>query len=183
VVAMNAKKLYTLAQGLGINPFAATCQSAHETGHWSSVLWQNAKNGAGIKAGTTWLRADKPVYKVLSREYEGGSWTTRESLFRQYASVEEFLADYADKIRLDYPESWASADNWPGYFAGLYKGRWGAWATDPAYFKKLVKMAIKLAPDLLGEGWASRLKLAANLARTRGSLNDWQEEVMIECSL
>ena len=171
---MNAVEFYSLAQGRGINAFAATCQSALETGRWTSRLWEDAKNGAGIKAPAAWVRAGKPVYRVVSREFVGGRWTERESVFRVYPSAEGFLADYAAKIRSDYPYSWESADNWPGYFAGLYRGRWGAWATDPGYFDKLLGMAVRLGPELLGDAWKGRMRLAFSLALDRGSLEMWQ---------
>lgn len=171
---MDAQRLYSLAQARGVNAFATVCQSALETGYWNSRLWEDAKNGAGIKAPAAWVRAGKPVCRVVSREFSGGQWTERESVFRAYPSAEGFLADYAAKIRSDYPYSWESADNWPGYFAGLYRGRWGAWATDPEYFGKLLKMAVKFAPELLGAGWQGRMRLAFSLALDRGSLEMWQ---------
>lgn len=94
----------------------------------------------------------------------------RISKFRAYATPEEFVADYAGKIREFYPESWESADNWPGYFAGLFRGRWGSWATDPGYFDKLLGMAVRLGPELLGDAWKGRMRLAFSLALDRGSI-------------
>ncbi|MDL2263645.1 glucosaminidase domain-containing protein [Synergistaceae bacterium OttesenSCG-928-I11] len=47
----------------GIHAFAATCQSAHETGYWTSALWKQARNGAGIKADKKWMGAGKPHMK------------------------------------------------------------------------------------------------------------------------
>ena len=48
---MDVLTFYKLAKGFKhINAFAATVQSAHETGNWTSYLWLNAYNGAGIKA-------------------------------------------------------------------------------------------------------------------------------------
>ena len=60
----------------GINAFAATCQSAHETGFWTSSLWRNANNGAGIKADKNWIRAGRPTVRKKSQEVVGGKWTT-----------------------------------------------------------------------------------------------------------
>lgn len=42
---MDALTFYKLAKGFQhINAFAATVQSAHETGNWTSYLWLNADN-------------------------------------------------------------------------------------------------------------------------------------------
>ena len=42
---MDALTFYKLARGYKhINAFAATVQSAHETGNWTSYLWLNADN-------------------------------------------------------------------------------------------------------------------------------------------
>ena len=42
---MDALTFYKLAKGFQhINAFAATVQSAHETGYWTSYLWLNADN-------------------------------------------------------------------------------------------------------------------------------------------
>jgi len=178
---MNAVEFYSLAQGRGINAFAATCQSALETGWWTSQLWVQARNGAGLKAGRNWINAGKPFIPILSPEWNGRETVRRISKFRAYATPEEFVEDYAGKIREFYPACVESADNWPGYFAGLYRGRWGAWATDPGYFDKLLGMAVQLGPELLGDGWKGRMRLAVNLARQRGSLERWQEEAIDKC--
>ena len=178
---MNAVEFYSLAQGRGINAFAATCQSALETGWWTSQLWVQARNGAGLKAGRNWINAGKPFIPILSPEWNGKEIVHRISKFRAYATPEEFVEDYAGKIREFYPACVESADNWPGYFAGLYRGRWGAWATDPGYFDKLLGMAVRLGPELLGDGWKGRMRLAVNLALQRGSLERWQEEAIDKC--
>ena len=50
---MDALTFYNLARGYKhINAFAATVQSAHETGNWTSYLWLNAYNGAGENSKT-----------------------------------------------------------------------------------------------------------------------------------
>lgn len=175
---MNAVEFCAIAQGRGINAFAATCQSALETGWWTSRLWLEAYNGAGLKAPWGWKGE---TLTVPSEECIGGRYKLKFSAFRRYLSPAAFLDDYAAKIKADYPESWESADNWPGYFAGLFRGRWGSWATDPVYFDKLVGMAVRLGPELLGDGWKGRMRLAVNLALQRGSLERWQEEAIDKC--
>lgn len=174
---MTAPEMYSLMQGVeGVNAFAATCQSALETGRWMSKLWVQARNGAGLKAGRSWINAGKPFIPILSPEWNGKEIVHRISKFRAYATPEEFVADYAGKIREFYPKCVESADNFWGYFAGLYHGKWGAWATDPIYFTKLGRMAVSLAPELLGHGWGGRMLLAYNLACQRGTLNDYQKK-------
>ena len=177
--AMTAPEFYALARGRpGINAFAVTVQSAIETGHWKSCLWINAYNGAGIKAQASWRSAGKPYIRVSSPESAGGNYIRRESYFRSYSSPEEFIQDYRSKILHDYPYSAANADNMWGYFAGLYGGRIGSWATDHKYFQKLTYKAIQLAPELLGAGWQKRLNSAYTLALTRKSLCEWQKNII-----
>ena len=177
--AMTAPEFYALARERpGINAFAATVQGAIETGHWKSYLWINVYNGAGIKAQASWRSAGKPYIRVSSPESAGGNYIRRESYFRSYSSPEEFIQDYRSKILHDYPYSAANADNMWGYFAGLYGGRIGSWATDHKYFQKLTYKAIQLAPELLGAGWQKRLNSAYTLALTRKSLCEWQKNII-----
>lgn len=172
---MNAIEMYNLFRGVaGVNAFAATCQSALETGRWTSPLWKQSNNGSGLKAGPDWMKVRKPFIPMLSNEYNGINKVPRLSKFRAYASVEDFVQDYGEKIRKYYPKCVESADNFWGYFAGLYQGVWGAWATDPIYFKKLGDMAVSLAPELLGNGWRGRIGLALKLATDRATLDDYQ---------
>ena len=174
---MNAIEMYELMRKVpGVNPFAATCQSAHETGRWTSKLWNEARNGCGLKAGSDWMKAGKPFIPIQSPEWNGHETVQRRSKFRAYATPGDFAQDYGEKIRTLYPECVKEADNFWGYFSGLYKGIWGKWATDPIYFTKLGKMAVTLAPELLGNGWRGRMGLALNLAIDRGTLDDYQRK-------
>ena len=177
--AMEPRDFYNLARNYpGINAFAATVQSAVETGHWTSYLWVNAYNGAGIKAQASWRSSGRPYIRVSSPESVGGKYIMRESFFRFYSSPEEFVRDYRLKIIQDYPRSAASADNMWGYFAGLYNGRLGYWATDHKYLHKLASKAVQLAPELLGSGWQNRLNSAYVLALDRKSLSEWQKTII-----
>lgn len=178
--ATTAPEFFRAASGIrGINAFAATVQSAHETGFWTSELWRIARNGAGIKATKAWLDTGRPVVVVNSPESLGSQYRMRESVFRKYADLSAFLDDYAEKIRVDYPHAASQADNFWGYFAGLYRGRWGAWATDHRYFERLSGMAVRLAPELLGEAWRARMLSAFVLAMERGTLSGWQIEIIL----
>ena len=174
--AMKPRDFYTLARNYpGINAFAATVQSAVETGHWESYLWINAYNGAGIKAQASWRSAGKPYIKVISPESVAGKYIMRESYFRFYSSPEEFLKDYREKIAQDYPRSASSADNMWGYFAGLYNGRLGSWATDHKYYEKLAKKAVQLEAVLLPPG---HLKRAFEYAKKQKCLEQWQTKII-----
>ena len=170
---MDALTFCNLAKGFKyINAFAATVQSAHETGNWTSYLWLNAYNGAGIKADARW-RKDKDYIEVRSPESKDGTYYYKYSYFRKYSSPAAFLADYNLKIKADYPH--CTPDNLWGYFAGLYKGRWGAWATDHRYFEKLAKKAVQLEPVLLSQG---HLKKSLSYAIKQGYLEDWQIKII-----
>ena len=174
---MDALIFYKLAKAFKhVNAFAATVQSAHETGNWTSYLWQNAFNGAGIKADAKW-RKSKDYLEVRSPESRGGTYYYKYSYFRKYSSPVAFLADYNLKIKADYPH--CTVNNLWGYFAGLYKGRWGKWATDHRYFEKLARKAFSLEDELLSAG---HLKRALVYAIEKDYLEPWQIEIAREAS-
>lgn len=175
--ATPAQDYFAAARGQpGINAYAATCQSAVETGYWQSELWRRAYNGAGIKAPPEWRKSGKPYIRIASPEYANGSYTSRESYFRKYGSRDAFLADYAAKIQKDYPRSYEHSNNFWLYFAGLYRGRLGNWATDHRYFAKLARMAARLAPEIFGPAWRSKLLTAYEYARNE--LEPWQRDII-----
>lgn len=172
---MDALTFYSLAKKqAGINAFGATAQSAHETGNWTSPLWNNTYNGAGLKAPPSW-RASKPYVEFVSPESKDGKYYKKSSYFRKYSSPSEFLADYALKIKIDYPR--CTADNVCGYFAGLYKGRLGKWATDHKYFEKLARKAVAFETLLLTPG---HLKRSLRYAIDKHYLEPWQIEIIEE---
>lgn len=174
--AMEPREFYDLASKRpGINAFAATVQSAVETGHWTSYLWINAYNGAGIKAQAPWRSSGRPYIRVSSPESTGGKYIMRESYFRFYSSPEEFIEDYRLKIIQDYPRSASNANNMWGYFAGLYHGRLGSWATDHKYYEKLTKKAVQLEAVLLSPG---HLKKAFEYAKKHKLIEQWQAKII-----
>ena len=175
--AMSAREFYRYAKKYKCqNPFAATVQSAHETANWTSELWVKAHNGAGIKADKAWRAARKPVYNKSSVEHVGSRNVKRVSAFRKYSSTKAFLKDYAKKIREDYPQSAKHKDNVWLYFAGLYKGRHGKWATDRNYYGKLVTKAVKIAPQIYGSKW--KTKLRAQFKKAQKRLEPWQVQAI-----
>lgn len=173
--AMTVYEFYALAQNQkGINAFGATVQSALETGHWTSPMWKNTYNGAGIKADKQW-RKTKPYVEFLSPESKDGYYFKKSSFFRKYSSPSEFLDDYTLKIKRDYPH--CTPDNVWGYFAGLYKGRLGKWATDHKYFEKLAKKAVAFETLLLTQG---HLKRSFEYAKDKKYLEQWQIKIIEE---
>ncbi len=160
-----------------IHPFAATCQSAHETGFWTSYLWKQAYNGAGIKADKRWVASGRPTLKKNSVEEVQGKTVYRVSNFRAYTSLPEFLEDYRAKIARDYPLAAQNSDTMFGYFSSLQKGRLGSWATTQRYFEFMTDKAVRLAPQLLGVEWRAQLLKEYREARARGLLS--QKEIQI----
>lgn len=181
--AMTPELFYQNAREVqGINAFAATCQSAHETGFWTSALWKSANNGAGIKADKVWRSKGRPSVRRTSREEVGGKIVRRVSYFRSYESLGEFLADYKIKIAQNYPYSVKHSDTVWGYFSGLQRGRYGSWATTQRYFEHMADKAFRLAPRLLGLEWRAELLKDYREARSRGLLTE-KEIAIVEKKL
>lgn len=177
--AISVTEFYNLMNNYShINAFAATVQCAHETGNWQSPLWINANNGAGLKAPKAWIIAGKPYIAAESPESNNGTYYKKTSYFRKYNSTSEFLSDYANKIRVDYPRCARNNDNIWGYFAGLYSGRIGKWATDHKYYEKLTIKAIKLAPEIFANDWKLKLARDYYTAVQRKSLDMWQRQII-----
>jgi hypothetical protein len=178
--AVTAEEFYAKAKEIqNINAFAATCQSAHETGFWTSFLWKKAMNGAGIKADKKWRASGRSHVLKKSPESVGGKIIYRESYFRAYKSLDEFLNDYGAKITRDYPLAVKHSGTAWGYFAALQKGRLGSWATTKKYFEYMTSLAFRLAPKLLGPDWKEELLKDYKEARRLGILSK-KEILLIE---
>ena len=178
--AYSMKEFYLLASKYKhINPFAATVQSSCETGNWTSYLWENGYNGAGLKVSSEWLSAGKPHISKESRESKNGLYVTETSQFRKYCNPQEFMNDYQNKIKNDYPRCTRNRDNVWGYFAGLYSGRLGKWATDHKYYEILTIKAVKLAPETYGPDWKAKLTKEFMIAINRRSLENWQRDIIL----
>ena len=178
--AVTAEEFYNHAAAQKwIHPFAATCQSAHETGFWKSPLWQKSFNGAGIKADKAWRQAGRPVIKHVSPESIKGKTVYKTSYFRAYSSLPDFLYDYSVKIYRDYPLAAMNHDTMWGYFAALNHGRKGSWATSGKYFEHMVDKAVRLAPQLLGVQWRMQLLTEYNEAQARGLLSQTESQIVL----
>lgn len=176
---MNNKELFGLAlQHRQINPFAAICQWSHETGNYTSNLAKNANNLAGIKK---WSGYTGPTINVSSWEQKpDGTKTVYTSTFCSYPTLMDFVGNYAMKIQTNYPICVAQKDNFLGYFSGLMRGKWGPWATDHNYFRRLVVMAIKLAPEVFGRDWESKMNSAVTYAFEKKYLTAAEKAVVNE---
>ena len=182
---MSNDKFYGLArkhQGR-INPYAVLCQCNWETRKngrpWQSELFINANNAAGLKKWAGW---QTPVYDKISWEQKpDGTTVNHVSSFCKYKTAEEFLTNYVKKINDAYPVCVERADNFWGYFAGLFQGKYGSWATDQAYFAKLCNVAIELAPGAFGQGslWRNKLLDSLEYAIQKGYLTKVQSETVM----
>ena len=177
---LSAKNLFEIFEKYKktVNPFAAVCQCRHETSYkgqpWNSELCKQANNLAGIKQWSGWMG---PIYAKESWEQKpGGEKYSKLSNFCKYSDVGIFADNYAKKISMDYPLCSKSADNFWGYFSGLFKGRVGAWATDLAYLDRLIAQVIVLGPSLLGSDWQDKCWTALEFAVKNGRLLPGHEQ-------
>ena len=166
-----------------INPFAVLCQCYHETKYkgapWSSELFVNANNAAGIKAWKYW---QAPVYTKVSWEQSAtGDVYDKASDFCMYPSVDAFIQNYVKKIETTYPLCKDRKDNFLGYFNGLIAGTY-KWATDKLYFTRLVEASLELAPLVFGIGTAWRQKYlnALEYAIQNRYITAEQEDIVIQ---
>ena len=161
------------------NPLAVTLQAYLESTGYSSELAREAHNFCGMKAKDDWRG---PTYEKLSDEDEGGDkMVARKSPFRSYATTEEFLEDLDRKIQKPNYAVCASPEghaNFWVYFAGLVQG---GWATDRAYFKKLVDVAVSQLRNLepFKQGWRSKLHISFQWAHASGHLSEEHEQIII----
>lgn len=179
MVELSAKNLFSeFERYKNVNAFAAVCQCRHETLYqgkaWNSELCLKANNLAGMKKWPGWLGE---IYDKVSWEQKpDGTKYEKSSPFCKYSSVEEFVKNYAEKIERDYPFCAASADNFWGYFSGLFKGRVGAWATDLAYLDRMVDQVLILGSVFFGADWAQKCWGALEYAVVKKRLQPGHQE-------
>jgi hypothetical protein len=133
-----------------INPFGATIQCILESSlnglPFNSGLAIQANNLAGMKATRKWT--GKTVDKQTWEQRPDGTRYQVVAKWRAWDSVEAFTLTYSKTIHTSYPL--CATDNFMGYFSGLLKGKLGAWATDTAYFTKLLTIAWANSPIFFG---------------------------------
>lgn len=126
---------------LGVSPLALLSQAALETGWGRHVMpddtGESSLNLFGIKAPAA---AEIPSTRRRTLEYEGGTPSFRNELFRVYDSLEETFSDYVDLIAGSprYRAAVGRGDDVGGFARSLQSG---GYATDPAYADKLVRVA------------------------------------------
>lgn len=177
---MTPREFFDLANkhAMVYNPFGVTVQAVKETGWFKSELCREAFNFGGIKA-----RKGDPVYVKTSPEEINGKMVQVVSNFRKFESVDDYLERLNDKLMADrYKVCREGRSCFWVHFAGLYLG---GWATDSHYFQGLCDLVPKLAPELLGEYWQTRIKSAYQIAKTSGKIQLWMarkiEETLNGC--
>lgn len=144
------------APGVRINTLGFVTQCCHETGWFGSAMMNAHHNYAGISCTKGWIRRGGKCFTSKTWEHIDDQDQTVVKGFRSYPSLKDFLADYSGIIQRGYPLAAESVDCVWLYLAGLVHGKGGRrWATDPLYFEKLVRMAVKLAPSLVGNRWGT----------------------------
>lgn len=176
---MNNKEFYALcmAHAGQFNPYAALVQCNWETRSegrpWSSELFLQANNCAGLKAWNGW---QGEVYKKVSWESVNGERVDRVSRFCRYPSVEAFLRDYAAKLAANYPLAVARKDNFWGALDALVSGKY-RWATDPNYIERLFRVATALGKEIFGGAWRNKQLNALEYAMSKNYLTQANADI------
>lgn len=150
-----------------ISAFGSLCQLWHETGGFSSGAMMRHWNLAGIKCTSSWIARGGDCFDGETSEFVLGTELRGVRAFRSYPALSAFLSDYSRLIQTYYPFAAESPDCVWLFFAGLVAGP-RKWATDPLYFNKLARAALRLAPDLLGPTWEETLARSLAVADERG---------------
>lgn len=151
-------------------------QTALETGHYRYFQGYNL---AEIKATPGWEKVGGKVWSAATSEFQGGGMVKTTARFRAYDDLAHFLEDYSGLIYRCYPLVVKNLDCMWLTLAGFYKGKHGAWATDPKYYEKLCVMVVGYAPQVLGEEWQERLNSAYAYARRKGFPEAWMEKAVL----
>ena len=115
----------------------------------NEVGWKNSTVGdfnfGNVKAGSSWKG---PVKEKEVWENIGGKDVMRKEAFRSYASIQEASADYVKMMRNSFPKVEGAASG-AEFTDALKNGRYGSYATDPNYARKIMDTARK-APSEYG---------------------------------
>ena len=134
------------AEKLGTKPEAILAIAALETGWGQHVIptldGGSSNNLFGIKADKNWNN-EQIVSTTL--EFEDGVMQKRQEPFRQYASTQESMQDFADFLMQNprYKTALAKADNPQNFIEELHKA---GYATDPDYTDKVLAVMNKIKP-------------------------------------
>ena len=175
-VAGKLNKSGELFNHVKVNPYAVAVQLWHETGGFKSKIMCENFNLGGIKCTGSWIKGTCPhsnqrCFSAKTNEFYDGTKETIVAGFRSYDSLMHFLYDYSRLIFRYYPVCRDNADSVFAYFAGLH----GKWATDPNYFKSLVRLSVNFATQYYGDSWKEILRQdLAKACLREGVLQAWQ---------
>ena len=174
-IAGKLNKSGELFNHVKVNPYAVAVQLWHETGGFKSNLMCRNFNLGGIKCTGSWIKGTCPhsnqrCFSAKTNEFYDGTKETIVAGFRSYDTLMHFLYDYSRLIFRYYPVCRDNADSVFAYFAGLH----GKWATDPNYFKSLVRLSVNFATQYYGDSWKEILRQDLAKACLRDVLEAWQ---------
>jgi flagellum-specific peptidoglycan hydrolase FlgJ len=132
---------------LGVDPGLIIAQWGHETGWGRGVPGKN--NLGNIKGKGT------SAYDSLEKS---------RSQYKNYESPEAFMQDYVSQIKRNFPDAVGAGGDIGQFTKGLQKGRLGAYASDPAYAKKMASAVTKVLP--MGPAQAAEVPATATAAQT-----------------
>lgn len=174
----NIRELYTALGGTkGINAFAAACQIWLETGGTTSDKAVNALNFAGIKATDDWKGE---TYTGPTQEQGKDGLYDTTGVFRKYPTFQAFCVDYAKKWNQKNYVDAGLQKNLGSYILCFMSLKNGGWATDDAYFKKLVDLSDRMGGQVFGTSWDKKRISAYDFALESKQLNADQTKVIQE---
>ncbi|QNM98470.1 flagellar assembly peptidoglycan hydrolase FlgJ [Chitinimonas koreensis] len=127
------------AQALGLSPHLMLAHAALESG-WgkkpiTDAQGNNSHNLFGIKAGRDW---QGKTAEIVTTEFVDGVAQKRVEKFRAYDSYADAFADYGRLLAKRYGEATQAGSDAKTFATELQQG---GYATDPAYAKKLARVA------------------------------------------
>ena len=132
------------AQKLGAKTEAVLAIAALETGWGQHVIstpdGTSSNNLFGVKADKAWNK-DQVIATTL--EFEGGIMQKHRESFRQYASAQDSMQDFANFLTQNprYETALSKADNPQRFIEELHKA---GYATDPDYAEKVLSVMEKV---------------------------------------
>ena len=121
-VGPSAQRIVTPSCGF---PSVTIAQGAQESGWGTSYLYTEANNPFGRKCG------HEPCIQIITPEYKNGVRVMERHWFQIYASIDEALEDYCDKLsRPWYNRNFSNPFEFIDSIAGKY-------ASDPNYARKI----------------------------------------------
>ena len=130
-----------VGNALGVEPEVVAAHAALESGWGQRPLraadGSSTHNLFGVKAGSTWTGE---VVRALTTEVEGGMAIKRKERFRDYADLGEAFGDYAQLLSSQprFAAALHTGANAAAFGQGLMQG---SYATDPAYARKIERIA------------------------------------------